>query len=74
MCCARRGRELLDAWVTAQLAAPEVRTDLISERELRIGLTPPGVRTALTVERGMAMLPPPAASEDDEEDEDPGDR
>jgi rsbT co-antagonist protein RsbR len=32
----RRG-ELLDAWVKAQLAAPGVRTDLISESELRVG-------------------------------------
>jgi rsbT co-antagonist protein RsbR len=31
----RRG-ELLDAWVKAQLAAPGVRTDLISEGELRV--------------------------------------
>jgi rsbT co-antagonist protein RsbR len=31
----RRG-ELLDAWVKAQLAAPGVRTDLISESELRV--------------------------------------
>jgi rsbT co-antagonist protein RsbR len=31
----RRG-ELLDAWVNAQLAAPGVRTDLISESELRV--------------------------------------
>src|SRR3954468_10636102 len=29
--------ELLDAWVQAQLAAPGVRTDLISESELRVG-------------------------------------
>jgi rsbT co-antagonist protein RsbR len=32
---ARRG-ELLDAWVQAQMAAPGVRTDLISESELRV--------------------------------------
>jgi rsbT co-antagonist protein RsbR len=31
----RRG-EVLDAWVKAQLAAPGVRTDLISESELRV--------------------------------------
>jgi rsbT co-antagonist protein RsbR len=31
----RRG-ELLDAWVQAQMAAPGVRTDLISESELRV--------------------------------------
>jgi rsbT co-antagonist protein RsbR len=34
----RRG-ELLDAWVTAQLAAPGVRPDLISESELRVEST-----------------------------------
>jgi rsbT co-antagonist protein RsbR len=31
----RRG-EVLDAWVKGQMAAPGVRTDLISERELRV--------------------------------------
>jgi rsbT co-antagonist protein RsbR len=34
----RRG-ELLDAWVTAQLAAPGIRPDLISESELRVECT-----------------------------------
>src|SRR3954466_7152536 len=28
-----------------------------------LGLTLPGVRTALTVERGMAMLPPPTSAD-----------
>jgi rsbT co-antagonist protein RsbR len=31
-----RRTQLLDAWVTAQLAAPGVRSDLISESELRV--------------------------------------
>jgi rsbT co-antagonist protein RsbR len=31
-----RGAELLEAWIAAQLSAPGVRTDLISERELRV--------------------------------------
>jgi rsbT co-antagonist protein RsbR len=31
-----RRTELLEAWVAAQLSAPGVRTDLISERELRV--------------------------------------
>ncbi len=41
-----------------------------------LGLTLPGVRTALTVERGMAMLPAPTVEEDldDEEEESAGDR
>jgi rsbT antagonist protein RsbS len=78
------GLELVDSFIGRMLAdiagiarVLDAETVVVGMRPavaitlVELGLSLPGVQTALTVERGMAMLPAPVADAAGEEAEDP---